>query len=273
MRRLLNGWLVVWALAIIAAFFALPVAAQSNQTIAQAYQIEGDSNTFIAGALVYIKQDDTQTVGLATKDTANQLLGVVDTNPLLAISAVGAKVQVVVGGNANALVSDINGAIKSGDSIAPSPIPGVGMLATSNTKILGTAQSDFDITKGETKAIPDNSGTPHDIHIGYVPVQIGVTYYQPVGSSFLPPFIQDVANSIAGRPVALVRVLLGTIIALFGMASIAIFIYSSVRSAMVSLGRNPLAARNIRKSIYQVAGMAAAFLVATLLISYLIIAL
>jgi hypothetical protein len=273
MQKLRQGGTVLVGVAIIAAFLVVPVHAQSSQTIAQEYQVKGDSGDYVAGALVTVQQGNVQSAELATQDTADRLLGVVGKDSLLVISATNAKVEVVLNGTAVVLASDINGAIKSGDKIAPSPIPGVGMAATTSGNILGTAQADLDISKSKTKTIQDNAGVSHEVHIGYVPVQIGITFYQETGSSLLPPFIQDIANTVAGRPVALIRVLLGTTIALFGMVSIAIFIYSSVRSAMLSLGRNPLAAHNIRKSIYQVSVLAVAFLAATLLISYLIIAL
>lgn len=257
----------------LALFVATPTRADSSQAIAQGFGIESDTGDFVAGALVSINPSNPRQVELATKTSAEKLIGVIDKNPLVVISADAKEAQVVLSGTTTVLVSDINGPISEGDRITPSPIPGIGMLATADSRVVGTAQGNLDTAGSQVKTITDTSGRQHEVHIGYVPVQVGVAYYQAPGSNFLPPFIQDVANSVAGRPVALIRVILSTVVALFGLVSIAIFMYSSVRSAVVSLGRNPLAAHNIRKSIYQIGGLAIVFLAATLLVSYLIIAL
>jgi hypothetical protein len=66
-------------------------------------------------------------------------------------------------------------------------------------------------------------------------------------------------------------VVFATVLILFSFVSIAILISSSIRSAMISLGRNPLAASNIRKSLYQVGGVTLLVLGATLVASYLIL--
>jgi hypothetical protein len=259
---------------VITGLFLAPnfVYAQSSQAIAQGFKTSGNTEDFVTGVLVSAKQGDSKSVELATSDTVERLIGVIDKDPLLVVSAGEEEAQVVISGSTNVVVSDINGEIHEGDRITASPIAGVGMLATSDSKVIGAAQSGLNIASSRTQTITDSSGRSHEIHIGYVQLQVSVALYQVPGSSFLPAFIQDAANSIAGRQVGLIRVLISSFLAIFGVGSVGIFIYSSVRAAVVSLGRNPLAAPDVRKSLYQIGGIAVAILAGTMLASYLIIA-
>jgi hypothetical protein len=246
--------------------------AQSSGAIAQGFTGSNDKGAIVAGALVSHKTN-SQAVELATTETVDQLAGVVDQSPLLSISGNSSEVQVVLGGSTNVLVSDINGPIKSGDRITASPIAGVGMKATSTTRIIGVAQADFNTQKAETQNIADSHGASHTVKIGHVITQISLANYQAPGSNFLPPFIQDIANNIAGRQVSIVRVLICTLIVIISFLSMAVFIFSSARSAMISIGRNPLAAAHIRQSLYQVGGITITAWGGALLACYLILTL
>jgi hypothetical protein len=268
-------------LTLVGAFTALGIVVQlapapwvsadtSTQTIAQAFHI-AKSNEIVAGALVSTQQHDAQTIELASIATATRLIGVVDTYPLLAITAHEEGAHVVVTGATNVLVSDINGPINSGDKITASPIAGVGMHATADGQIIGTALSSFSTANAKTRTIKDSSGKSHTIHLGSVPLQVGIAYYQAPGSDFLPPFVQSIANLVAGRSVSLTRIITSSLLLLISFIGIAVLIYVATRSAMISLGRNPLAARDIRKSLYQTIGVAGVVAAATLLASYLIL--
>jgi hypothetical protein len=247
-------------------------AQQSSRSIAQGFEIDSGSEQIVAGALVSITKDNAERVEPATNRSVERLIGIVDKNPLLVISGNTKEVQVVLSGTTSALVSDINGPIEATDKITASPIAGVGMLATSDSQVVGTAQAKLDAATTHTRSVTDTGGNPHDVRIGYIPVQVGIAYYQAPGSNFLPPFIQSLADSVAGRPVSLLRILLCTILLLIGFIGITTLIYSSVRSAMTSLGRNPLAASAIRKGLYQVIVVAVVALGATILACYLVLA-
>jgi hypothetical protein len=251
-----------------------PASAADNsasQSIAQAFKIaKGDEIT--TGALVSTQAKDPKTVELATTSTAGRLIGVVDTYPLLVISDNEEGAHVVISGTTYILVSDINGPISAGDKITASPIAGVGMRATIDSQVVGSALGGLTIKSTQTRTIKDSHGSSRMVHIGMVPLQIGIAFYQAPGSNFLPPFVQRVANAITGRNVSLTRVLVSSLLILISFISITVLVYTVTRSAMISLGRNPLAAHDIRRSLYQalvVAGVAAAV---TLLAAYLILA-
>ncbi len=243
----------------------------SSNTIAQGFQGNTQKGAIVGGAIVSTVAGKANSVELASTESTARLAGVVDTTPLVAISTTSKEVQVVLNGTATVLVSDINGRIQAGDKITASPIAGIGMVADADNQVVGTARSDFDGRSGDTRTLTDTDGKKHTIHIGYIPLQVGVAYYQAPGSNFLPPIVQNVANSIAGRQVSLIRILLCTFLLLLGFVGITVLIYTSVRSAITSVGRNPLAAAAIRKSLYQVIVVAVIVLAGTLLASYLIL--
>lgn len=264
--------LILFALSFIALCIggAQTVGAQQSSTIAQGFQAS-TSDDIAPGALVSLKAGAGRSVELATLSSAERLIGIVDGNPLVAISREQQETQVVLSGTTSVLVSDINGTIDDGDKVTTSPIAGVGMRATADSTVVGTAQSTFTSTGSRT--IADKNGKNHTVRVGYVEVQVGIAYYQAPGSDFLPPFIQSVANSVAGRPVSLIRVLLCSVLLILGFTSVIILVYTSVRSAMTSIGRNPLAAKAIRKGLYQVGIVSLVVVGSTLLASYLVLSL
>jgi len=243
---------------------------ESTQSIAQAFHI-AKNNEIVSGALVSSEPNDSQTVELASTNTATRLVGIVDTYPLLAITTKEEGAHVVISGTTNVLVSDINGAIKAGDKITASPIAGVGMHATTDGQVIGTALASFSSANAKTRTVKDAHGKAHTVHIGSIPLQIGVAYYQAPGSDFLPPFVQRVANLVAGRSVSLTRIITSSVLMLLSFIGIAVLVYVATRSAMISLGRNPLAAHDIRKSLYQTIGIAGVVAAVTLLAAYLIL--
>jgi len=253
---------------------AVPVmgASQSSGALAQGFRADSGKGDIVTGALVSSKIGDPKSVELATANTVNRLVGVADSSSLVVISSSARETQVVLSGTTNVLVSDINGAVRVSDKITVSPINGVGMRATADSQIAGTAQADFDTASAQEQTITDKDGKDHRVRVGYIPLQVGVAFYRAPGSDFLPPFVQSIANTIAGRPVSAIRILLCGALLLIGFISIAVLIYSSVRSAMTSLGRNPLAADAIRKSLYQVIAVALVVLGGTLMACYIILA-
>lgn len=244
-------------------------AQQSSSTISQGFNTDNSEGEIVAGALVSIKGGNPESVALATTNSVDYLAGIADKNSLVTISKGSQETQVVLSGTATALVSDINGTIKRGDKITISPIAGVGMKAVTSSQVVGTAQSNF--IEAATRIVTDQRGEKHTVHLGHVEIQVDITYYQTAGSNFLPPFIQNVANSIAGRPVSLIRIILCSLLLLLSFTSVIILVYTSVRSAMTSIGRNPLAARAIRKGLLQVGVISLIVVAGTLLASYAIL--
>lgn len=96
------------------------------------------------GGLVSLIEDSADTVVASNRDNVDNLLGIVvsgATSPLILGTGTSGEVQVATSGSTSVLVSNINGEINQGDQITASPISGIGMRATSNSKVIGVAQA------------------------------------------------------------------------------------------------------------------------------------
>lgn len=256
---------------MFALFAVAPVQAQDNSAIAQGFQGQGDN--FVAGTLASLKSQTNNTVELANIDNAEKLVGVVADNPLIGLGSENDEVQIVTSGVTVALVSDINGPVVAGDKITASPIDGVGMKTERSATIVGTAQANLAGVKLSQRKVTDVSGEEHTINIGSMPVQVGVAYYAAPSerSTLLPPFLQDLANTLAGREIAAVRVVLATVIMFLSLISVVVLLYSSVQSSIISIGRNPLSEGAVRKGLLQVGFTIIGILLLTVIAIYLIL--
>jgi hypothetical protein len=229
----------------------------------------------VAGSVVDLKSGAQNAAELASSDRNDQLLGIVGNESLIELGGGAKQVQVVTSGLTAALVSDINGDIKTGDKITASPIGGIGMKATQSTTVVGTAQADLDSTGSSSRTIIDKSGESITIHIGSIPVQVNVTYYvasQDKLSPLVPSFMQALSNSIAGHNVPALRVLGSFMALILGFLTATVMLYSAVRSGLISIGRNPMAQSALRKGLLQVVITAFGILLLTLLVIYILLA-
>ncbi|HEV2412297.1 MAG TPA: hypothetical protein VGS28_00650 [Candidatus Saccharimonadales bacterium] len=278
-RHRIKKWRVTYrAITVVAALslaLIVPAAAWAssvgqNAALSQGFTIQGSPNNFVPGALVSTTTNGSHVVQLANSGSADRIVGVIAANPLIQLSLKGDTTQVVINGTADVFVSDLNGKLKVGDKITSSPIDGVGMKATSSTQIVGTALAAFNSNTAVARTI-NSSGHSQTVHIEQVPVQINVAYYQSLSSSVLPPFIQDLANTIAGKPVSVVRVMLATIILLVAFISIFALLYTATRSGITSIGRNPLSAKAITRNLRSVGLVTVVVLAVSLGAVYLIL--
>lgn len=258
---------VVFGLVAIMVAFSPSVM---SAAISQGYRADGPLE---AGTLVSI-QPSTNAVAAADITNSDGLLGVVvqDNSATLAINSKGDSLQVATNGSAQVFVTDIEGPIKRGDQIAPSPIKGVGMKATQNGKVLGVVQGDFDGSKSlKTTTLTTKNGQRVEAHIGTVPVAVQVTYYTVENKSVVPSFLQQFANSVAGKDVSLARLVIIGVILLAAMMLVTILLFSAVRGAIVSLGRNPLAKSSIYRGMSQVLAVSVVILGIALTSVYVIL--
>ncbi len=271
-RKMRAVWLLSLLIGSIGGFFGTPVVeAESTASISQGFKT---SETDLAtGAIVSLTSGSQNTIQLANTDRVNQLVGVIGDRPLIALSNNDKEAQVVISGTTLALASDINGDVKAGDKITASPINGIGMKANASSLVVGTAQADLTSVHTTSKTVKDKKGQPQTVKIGAVPLQVNITYYVAPEdkNAFLPPFLQSLANAVAGREVSPVRVLISSLVLVFGFISIAVLLYSSIRSSIISIGRNPLSEGAVRKSLFEVGATALGILLVMLLAIYLVL--
>lgn len=237
----------------------LPISVSAaTGAISQSYQTS--SSNVSRGALLSLTSKGTTTVVPADSMAAPHLVGVATSKPLVELSSGNAgpsTVQVVVSGSTEVLVSDLNGPVKAGDKITASPIAGLGMKALSASEVVGVAQADLDSVKTVAKDYAGTHGGNVSAKVGLLPVAINVTYYSgvPSGSdvsAFVPMFLQKIANSVAGKAVSPLRVLLGAAVLLIGFTMIIIMLYVGIKSEVISIGRNPLASDVLRGGLLDI---------------------
>ena len=247
------------------------LSVQGASSIAQGFKT--DDPGIVSGALVSLKSGTANTVELATAENVDRILGVAGEDSLIELSSGVGTVKVVTTGEAAVLVSDINGDVRTGDKITASPISGVGMRALTSTLVIGTAQANLADAETETRTITDKSGKKQTVKIGAVPVQVDKVFYEAPQdqNSFVPPVLQDFANNLAGRSVSPVRVMIAGFLIAFVFATVVVLLYSSIRSSIISIGRNPLSENAVHKSLLQVGITVFGVMAFTVIVVYLIL--
>lgn len=265
-RKTANITVVIATLSML---FVAPFA-YAQASISQGFNTDEE---LAPGTIVSQKQGD-ETVQSASLDDSSSLIGVASSQSLLELSSGVKQAQVVTSGTTKALVSDINGEIHAGDKITISPLEGIGMKAVSSSYVIGTAIADFSEAQDvSSRQITDKNGKKHTTKIGSLPVQVNIAYYEniDVNKSILPEFILNLARSVAGREVSVIRILIALVVLVVGIISIGVLLYSSVRSSIISIGRNPLAASAVNKSLMEVSFLGLGILLIMLSAVYLIL--
>lgn len=230
-----------------------PLAAQ---TVTQGYSYEG---TVQRGMLVSLKADDTTKIELANLENGDHAHGVVvDPNDApVTISSDDQKVFVATIGRYDVLVSNQNGVIQPGDFISLSSIGGVGMKADENVNIsIGKALDNFDGQTGvvSTVELKDDQGGSQKVSVGRISVDIGIganPLAKPKESN-LPDYLRKAAEAIADKPVSSIRVYLGLVVLAVAGAISGSLLYGGVKSAIISIGRNPLSKKSIIRGLVQI---------------------
>jgi hypothetical protein len=247
------------------------ISAQGAASISQGFKTSDPNIVF--GAIVSLKNGTANTVELSTTKNLDQILGVAGEDSLIELNNGSGTVKVVTTGETTAFVSDINGDIRTGDKITASPIAGVGMRALNSTLVIGTAQSNLASVHTETKSIADKNGRKQTVKIGAISIQVDKVFYEAPQdqNSFVPPVLQDFANNLAGRPVSPVRVMIAGFLIAFVFVTVVVLMYSSIRSSIISIGRNPLSKNAVHKGLSQVSLTVFGVMAFSVIVVYLIL--
>jgi len=262
----------IWigGLALIGLAFATSVNAVTY--ISQSYST---TDKLSLGSLVSQVNNTSDAVAAADSDNVDNLLGIVisESNSLLVLSN-GNKnqVQVATTGTLQVLVSDINGAITRGAQITASPISGVGMKATTNTRVIGIAQGDLTSANSKSETYTDDKNVKHTVKIGQVPVLVNVSYFfKEPDKTIIPAAIQNVANSVAGKPVSTLPILVSAAIFIITLIVVVSIIFAMINSSIISVGRNPMSQSAIYRDIIQLSALVLAILAVGLIAIYLVL--
>jgi hypothetical protein len=261
---------------LVAAFLLFSLVAVSTasalSTLSEGYLT---TDKVSLGSIVSLQKNSTDHVSAATIDNVSNMLGVVvsDGNSLLSLTDGRTnQIQVVTSGVVDVLVSDINGGIKQGDQITASPVAGVGMKATSNVKVIGTAQADVRSSTASKQTYKDKAGASHQVTLGQVPILVNVAYfYKQPEKTLIPSAVQSIANALAGKAVSAVPILICMGIFLITMIVVASIIYSMIRSSIISVGRNPMSQAAVYRNLTQMSALVVGILTVSTAAIYLIL--
>jgi DNA-binding transcriptional regulator YdaS (Cro superfamily) len=229
-----------------------------------------------SGSLVAIDAKSSGAVVVADLTNSDRLFGVAvpPDSASISLGSGSGQVQVASNGSATVFVSTSGGAIKVGDYIAVSPIAGVGQKASGRVRVIGTAGADFDGKDASaTKTTIDEGGVKREVAVGQIPIQISVTTYnQDTAASYLvPSWLQSLSNTLAGKAVSPIRVLMAGLILLTAVISVTVLLYAAVRNSIISIGRNPLSRSAVFKGLLQVVGVAVVILAVAASTMFLVI--
>jgi hypothetical protein len=232
-----------------------------------------------SGSLVALDEKSSGSVVTADSTNVGRLFGVVVPPSSASISLSGTgdgQVQVVTSGTASVLVTTAGGDIHVGDYITVSPIAGVGQkVGSSSTRVVGTAQSDFNGSgEGVTKRTIDDGNSKREVAIGQIPVVIAVSSYTSTDGKqpyAIPNWLQQLSNTLAGKAVSPIRIIMAGIILLVALISVTVLLYSAVRNSIISIGRNPLSRGSVFKGLLTVVAISGGILALTAGAMYMVI--
>lgn len=223
------------------------------QAVVQGYAADASVQT---GMIVALQPKDAQKVQPATSEDIERMRGVVVDPADAAVTLAGPNQAVFVAntGRFNVLVSNQNGNIKVNDYISISSLPGIGMKARDDQKIvLGRAVANFDGRQGvvSTTEVKDG-GNSRSVAIGKLAVDITIIRNPRISAANVPGFVQSVTNSIAGKPVNPTKAYLALAVLVMSGIISGSMLYAGIRSSISAIGRNPLSKRLIVSGLIQV---------------------
>ncbi|MBP9668225.1 hypothetical protein KBD70_00580 [Candidatus Saccharibacteria bacterium] len=259
---------LIYLLGLFVVLVGVTIPALAVTPVSQSYLTD---KTIPLGSLVALDGDSADKVIPADPDSVKNLIGVTinDSTPLVLTSGNSNSALVATSGIAPTLVSNLNGEIELGDQITASPIAGVGMKATTNTKVIGVAQSQVSSKKTETVNV---NGKDEEIEIGEIRLLVSVGYhYQEPEKTLIPLALQNIANAMAGKKVDPLPIIISLIIFIVTMIIVISLVYSIVRSSIISVGRNPLAQSAVYRNAIQMSVLVLAIIAVATIAIYLVL--
>lgn len=211
------------------------------------------------GMAVKRNQDDPTKIEAVPQEKSNEVYGIVISanDAPLTLSEEGQAYYVATIGTFDVLVTTQQGPVNKGDYIAVSSIDGLGMAASQNDQTtIGIALEDFDgsndVASNPVLKKPDGSETQLAVGRVQVDIDLGRNPNFKTPEADVPEALQKITESIAGKKISPFRAYVSVIVFLMTAATAGSLLYGGVRSAVISVGRNPLSKKSITKSMIQV---------------------
>lgn len=248
--------LICGTFALLAGLLALSGVATA-QSLTQSYK----SDTVLQrGIIVGLDQNDPRKVEPINLDKFDKVHGVVimanDSAVLLGNDK--ERTYVATSGRFLVIVSSQNGDIDVGDYVALSSLSGIGMKAgNKDPVIIGKATESFKSSDSGhvigTASVKTSAGSEQKISLGRIEVDINIGKNPLLkGDDSLPSALRRASEFVAGKPVSPMRVYMSLAILVMSTLIAGSLIYSSVRSSLIAIGRNPLSKKSIIRGMFQV---------------------
>lgn len=258
---------------IVASFIGGLLIAPASFAVTSLSESYSSSEPLPIGSLVSVKDNQPDIVEAAESGNVDNLFGVVIPSGSSLLTLTNGKenqLHVATDGIAPVIVSDINGEIERGDHITAGPVKGVGMRATANVRVVGIAQGKMSNIREQKYKATD--GSERTMKVGDVPVLVNVAYYfKEPDKTIVPVAVQNVANSLAGKEVGTVPIIISGAIFLIMLIIVSSLIYSMIKSSIISVGRNPLSQSAIYRDLVQLSGLVIGILGVGLVTIYLVL--
>lgn len=248
---------VIAVLTLLLSWLLLPVVAQAASVVSQGFKV---TEKFATGQAVVMNNG---TLAAATASNQAQLYGVVITRQDAVISLSNGlnEVQVVTSGPASVIASDLNGEIKTGDQLVPSPISGVVMKGTEAGKSLGVAQQDMSALSAnyQKQSVKMTDGSSKQVNVVLLSVAVNIHDFQPsvpTTPAILLPLQSALSNTV-GKQVSTMRLIIALGILVVTIVAVFVILYAAASSSIRSVGRNPTAQSAIFLSLIQVVAIIA----------------
>lgn len=246
-----------YKLLIILLFSLLFASALPAYAITKGYL--SDDAGLLAGMVVQLsnKSEGDPKVERATLEKADHIIGVATTvaESPVTIASGEQSVYVETSGDVSTFVSDINGEVKKGDLLTISPLNGI------LTKYIVGSESTFGLAMEDAVSKPSEAytiQTPEgEKSTNVAKIQVNLDQKNLDNSSKSLSALEKFGQSVTGKQVSELRVIVGLIIFIIVLIAEAAILYGSISSAVTSIGRNPLASKTVKRELLKVMVMAA----------------
>ncbi len=257
-----NRYLLSAVTVFVSLLSLVTIAGAASGSKAPVTQSYGTTTAVKKGMIVRLNPKDSSKVEPLKRDDSKDMLGVVVAANDAALTLTGdlskSQAYVATFGKYDVLVSNQNGTIATGDYVSVSTLDGVGMKADENAlTVLGKALEAFDGSSNVegTATLTNDEGVKKEVSLSHINVEISVRG-NPLHSAGLPSeltkFLSSIGYSVSNKTVSPTRLYLALLVLIIASVVSASLLYSAVRNAMVSIGRNPLAKSAIVRSLLQV---------------------
>jgi len=229
------------------------------------------------GTIVSAVKNSNKEIEKTNLENESLLAGIVtnDSKSVISLQPKGTDIGVVVNGEVNLLVTDINGDIEQGDYLIISPLAGVAMKDSLNSqakKYIAVAAQSFNKKSAGVKPVPVelNNGQHKDVSVGIMLANLVLSNRVDKANS-KQNTVLVFAQRIAGKPVNNIRLISSVAVFMSTLFLTGLLLNGSIKGSFISLGRNPLSKTIILNNLFRIIAFGIVILTAGTAISYTIL--